>query len=58
MFMSEISKTFAPQNRAGFDITQNNNTSIMTDLISYIYALIDLENKLHNTKNNITSNDF
>ena len=56
--MSEISKTFAPQNRAGFDITQNNNTSIMTDLISYIYALIDLENKLHNTKNNITSNDF
>ena len=30
----------------------------MTDLISYIYALIDLENKLHNTENNITSNEF
>ena len=30
----------------------------MTDLISYIYALIDLENKLNNTKNNITPNEF
>ena len=25
MIMSEISKTFAPQNRAGFDITQKTN---------------------------------
>ena len=30
----------------------------MTDLIAYLFALKDLENKLHNIKKNITSNDF
>ena len=50
MFMSEI--------ELGSISHKKKQTTKMTDLISYIYALIDLENKLHNTKKNITSNDF
>ena len=34
------------RNRAGFDITQKKQTIKMTDLIAYLFALKDLENKL------------
>ena len=46
MFMSEISKTFAPQNKAGVRYHTKKQTIKMTDLIAYLFALKDLENKL------------